>query len=94
MTVYKYYAVIEREKLDQTGAFIVSFPDLENVFTDADTLTGAVSNSHDVLRTMLREMEQDGDKIPTASKPDAIQLPEGASLVLIEVDTDTFSEAV
>jgi len=94
MTVYKYYAVIEREKIDQTGCYIVSFPDLENVFTDAETLTGAVEYSHQVLRTMLAEMEQDGDDIPNASKPEDIQLPEGASLVLIEVDTDSFSEAV
>lgn len=94
MTLYKYYAVIEREKNDGTGSYIVSFPDLENVFTDADTLTDAVNNAHDVLGDMLSEMETDGDKIPTASKPEAIQLPEGASLVLIEVDTDSFSEAV
>ena len=92
MTLYKYYAVIEREKNDGTGSYIVSFPDLENVFTDAETLSGAVNNAHDVLGDMLAEMEQDGDKIPTSSKPEDIQLPEGASLVLIEVDTETDSK--
>ena len=93
MTVYKYYAVIEREKVDQTGAYIVSYPDLENVFTDAETLIDAISNAHDVLETMLAEMEQDGDNVPTPSKAEdvKVRLPEGASLIYIEVDTESDS---
>jgi len=91
MTMYRYYAVIEREKMDATGAFIVSFPDLDNVFTDADTLTGAVQNAEDVLFTMLEEMENDGDIMPAPSKADVLKskLPEGASLIYIEVDTES-----
>lgn len=87
MTVYKYYALIEKEKLDQSGDFIVDFPDLENVFTDSDSLLGAVQNAHDVLVGMLRVMEEDGDVIPPASPVNKIKVPEGASLVLVEVDT-------
>ncbi len=35
MAMYKYYAVIEKEKVDGSGCYIVSFPDVENFFTDA-----------------------------------------------------------
>lgn len=94
MTKYKYYSIIEREKDDGSDAYIVSFPDLENVFTDAETLNDAVINAQDVLRTMLREMEKDGEDIPTPSKADGIPLPDEASLVLIEVDTGNYREAI
>ena len=91
--MYKYYAVIEREKIDETGCYIVSFPDLDNVYTDAETLVGAVQNAEDVLATMLEEMEHDGDTIPAPSKAEDLKLPVNASLVLIEVNTD-LDEAV
>lgn len=87
MTVYKYYALIEKEKLDQSSDFIVDFPDLENVFTDSDSFVGALKNAHDVLRSMLKVMEEDGDVIPPASSAIKIKIPEGASLALIEIDT-------
>lgn len=91
--MYKYYAVIEKEKLDQTGCFIVSFPDIENCFTDAETLVDAVQNAHDVLGLMMTDYEDEGN-VPPASKPEDIKLPTGSSLVLIEIDTDEYREAV
>jgi antitoxin HicB len=35
-----------------------------------------------------------GEPIPAVSKAEDIELPDGASLVLIQVDTDNFREAV
>ncbi|WP_318243477.1 type II toxin-antitoxin system HicB family antitoxin [Fictibacillus norfolkensis] len=71
---------------------MVSFPDIDNCFTDADTLTGAVEYAQDVLGLMLSEMEKDGEVIPVPSKSDTIKVPEGASLVMIQIDTDNFRE--
>lgn len=90
MAVYKFYAVFE--KVDE--AVIVTFPDLENVYTDGETLIDAMSNAYDVLETMLVEMEQDGEVIPPASKTEDLKgkLPEGASLIYIEVDTEIDSK--
>ncbi|WP_303984739.1 type II toxin-antitoxin system HicB family antitoxin [Niallia circulans] len=90
MAVYKFYAVFE--KVDE--AVIVTFPDLENVYTDGETLIDAMSNAYDVLETMLVEMEQDGEVIPPASKAEDLKgkLPEGASLIYIEVDTEIDSK--
>lgn len=92
MTMYKYYAVIERDKLE-SGSYIVTFPDIENCYTDSDTLSGAVANAEDVLGLMMTDYEEEGN-IPPASKPGDIQLNEGASLVLIEINTDEYREAV
>ncbi|GLY12503.1 type II toxin-antitoxin system HicB family antitoxin [Pseudobacillus badius] len=98
MTMYKYYAVIEKdlEELKESSreCFTVSFPDLENVFTDGETLPQAVELAHDVLGSMLAVMEEKGRDIPAPSKAENIELPEGASLVLIEVDTKEFNEEV
>jgi antitoxin HicB len=90
MAVYKFYAMIEKED----GVFVVSFPDLENCFTDGETLPEAVEMAEDALGSLLSVMEDDGDHIPAPSKAEDIELPDGASLVLITVDTDDYREPV
>lgn len=95
MAMYRYYAIIEKEKLDKTGCFIISFPDLENVFSDAETMQQAVQNAHDVLGSMLSVMEEDGDEIPPPSSADKLKekVSEGGSLVLVEVETEQYTQA-
>lgn len=90
MAIYKYYAVIEKED----GGYIVSFPDLENCYTQGDTLSEAVVMAEDVLGLLLSVEEEEGKLLPKASPAKDLKLPEGASLVLIEVNTDDFREAV
>ncbi|WP_407708550.1 type II toxin-antitoxin system HicB family antitoxin [Bacillus altitudinis] len=95
MAMYRYYALIEKEKLDNTGCYIISFPDLENVFSDAETMQDAVQNAHDVLGSMLSVMEEDGDEIPQPSPADKLkeQVKEGGSLILVEVETEHYTQA-
>lgn len=90
MTVYKYYAVIHQDE----DAFIVDFPDIENCFTDGETLAHAVEMAHDALGLLLSVEEDDNTPIPKASSAKDIDFPEGASLVLIEVNTDDFRESL
>lgn len=90
MAVYSYYSLIEK---DEDGAFIVTFPDLDNVFTDGSTLKEAVEMAEDVLGLMLGYAEDQGETLPTASKAGDILVPEGVSLVLITVDTDKYKES-
>jgi antitoxin HicB len=92
MSMYKYYCIIE--KVEDEGIYSVSFPDIENCFTDGRTLPEAVEMAEDVLGTMLSYHEEKGDVIPAPSKAEDIELPDGASLVLITVNTDNFREAV
>lgn len=90
MTMYKYYAVITKEE----DCYFVQFPDLENVFTDGNSLSDAIAQAEDVLGLMLSDAEERQERIPVASPPQVITVPEGASLVLIETDTDEYLRAV
>jgi len=47
--IFKYYAVVEQEG----GSLSVSFPDLENCFTDGETVSQAVVMAEDVNGKML-----------------------------------------
>lgn len=94
MTMYKYYAVIEKikEEGDKDYSYIVDFPDFENIFTDGETLQDAVVQAEDVLALMLSYMEDKQNTIPDPSSVEQLKdkVPQGASLVLIEVDTDEY----
>jgi len=91
MAVYQFYALIQKDEED--GGYIVTFPDLENCFTYGETLVEAVEMAEDVLLTMLDYMEEIGEDIPVASSVEKLKelLPSGASLVNIEIDTDTLT---
>lgn len=88
MAVHKFYCLIHEED----NSFIVTFPDLENVFTQGDDLKEAIEMAEDVLGNMLAIMEEDGEDIPAPSPVKAIEVPEGASLILVEVNTDEYKE--
>lgn len=86
MAVYKYYSLIHKED----NAFIVNFPDLDGCYTDGRTLGEAIEMAEDVLGGWLLLSEKQGEAVPDPSAPDAIAVPDGASLILITVDTDKF----
>ncbi|WP_238988502.1 type II toxin-antitoxin system HicB family antitoxin [Peribacillus frigoritolerans] len=73
---------------------MVSFPDLENCYTDGRTLVEAVAMAEDVLGTMLSYHEDERTAIPAPSKADDLKATvlEGVSLVLITINTDNFRE--
>ncbi|ANB59517.1 type II toxin-antitoxin system HicB family antitoxin [Anoxybacteroides amylolyticum] len=91
MAVYQFYAIIQ--KVEEDDCYIVTFPDLDNCFTQGYTLVEAVEMAEDVLLTMLDYMEDVGEDIPAASSVEKLKdiLPNGASLVNIEIDTDTLT---
>ncbi|MBB5355249.1 putative RNase H-like HicB family nuclease [Anoxybacillus mongoliensis] len=91
MAVYQFYAIIQKDEED--GGYIVTFPDLDNCFTYGETLVEAVEMAEDVLLTVLDYMEEIGEDIPIASSVEKLKglLPSGASLVSIEIDTDTLT---
>jgi predicted RNase H-like HicB family nuclease len=88
MAVYNFYSIIHQED----GVFAVTFPDLENCLTYGDTLDEAVEMAHDALLGRLTIFEDFEHKIPEPSKAEDIQLPEGARLILVEVNTDDLRE--
>lgn len=86
MAMYKFYAVLEPT---DEGNILVTFPDLENVFTQGEDLKDAVDMAEDALGMMLADMEENNEQIPPASPVESLKVPQGASVVLIETDTDT-----
>jgi antitoxin HicB len=52
-----------------SGGFVVTFRDLENVFTEGDTLEEALLNAQEVLDMLLMDMTLDEIEIPDPSKP-------------------------
>lgn len=50
--------------------------------------------AEDFLVLMLTDYEDDGKQLPPPSPVTALAVPDGASLVLIEVNTNKFRKAV
>jgi len=78
---YLYPALFEPG--EQSG-FVVSFPDLPGCLTEGDTLEEAVHMAKDALALHLFGMESDGDLIPPPTAPQAIHIPEGGFISLVE----------
>ena len=68
-------------------SIIVTFPDLEDTFTDGTTMEEAFENAEDVLNLMLWNREEEKDDIPMPSSPEQITVPQGATLAMIKADT-------
>jgi hypothetical protein len=51
-------------------SIIVTFPDLEDTFTDGATMQEAFENAEDVLNLMLWNREEEKDDIPMPSSPE------------------------
>lgn len=84
MPMYKYYGLFEKA----TEGYTVSFPDLEGCITEGDNLPDAVACAEEALGGYLSVCEKFNDVIPAPSKAKDISLAEGASLILVEVNTD------
>nr|WP_232337112.1 type II toxin-antitoxin system HicB family antitoxin [Lysinibacillus timonensis] len=90
MAIYKYYSIIQW--CDEDHNFMVDFPDIENVFTDGDTLHEAIMMAEDVLGSTLTYNEDENLPFNPPSPAKDIQVPDGASLILITVNTDDFRD--
>ena len=80
---YVYPALFAKED----ESIIVTFPDLEDTFTDGATMQEAFENAEDVLNLMLWNREEEKDDIPMPSSPEQITVPQEATLAMIKADT-------
>lgn len=90
MPIYKYYGLFSH---DEDGVS-VSFPDLKGCLTYGDDLKESIEMAQDALGGYLLVSEMDNDDIPAPSPAKAIQVPEGNSLIFVEVNTDDLRKAV
>ena len=80
---YTYVCTIE----DDDGKFFVQFPDLENVFTEGDTMEQAMELAADVLPMMLCGMEDKKEVIPIATPIGKVKAENGQALAVVCADT-------
>jgi len=85
MASYVYPAIFEPD--EEAGGYCVYFPDLENVFTQGDTLMCAMEMAQDALCLMLYDMEKKGVEIPSASKTSDLTAKPGNIVNLVACDT-------
>ena len=71
----------------EDDSIIVTFPDLDDTFTDGATMQEAFENAEDVLNLMLWNREEEKKEIPLPSPPKQITVPQGATLAMIKADT-------
>lgn len=83
MQKFKYYAVIIPDLED--GGYLVQFPDLENVYTEGETLLESVKHAEEVLESMLEVMIDYNDKFNPPSPVSNLKIEEGESLIAVEV---------
>ena len=79
---YSYPCIITLDKED--GIYYVNFPDLEDCFTDGDTLEEALYNAQDVLGLVLYSKEENGIEI-NPQKNDFIATKENQALSYVSV---------
>lgn len=79
---YSYPCIITLDKED--GIYYVNFPDLEDCFTDGDTLEEALYNAQDVLGLVLYSKEENGIEI-NPPKNDFIETKENQALSYVSV---------
>ena len=71
----------------EDDGIIVTFPDLDDTFTDGATMQEAFENAEDVLNLMLWNREEEKEVIPPPSSPEQVSMPQGATLAMIKADT-------
>ena len=79
---YSYPCIITLDKED--GIYYVNFPDLDDCFTDGDTLEEALYNAQDVLGLVLYSKEENGIEI-NPPKNDFIETKENQALSYVSV---------
>jgi antitoxin HicB len=84
MAKYIFPAVFNQE---DDGSFSVSFPDIDNCYSQGDDLQDAYEMAEDVLCLILYKMEENNENIPTPSNPRDIQVNDTSFVAIIGADT-------
>ena len=86
MRKYHYPALF----LSETDGFSISFPDLPGCHTQGNDLEEAFEMAEDALTLYLYQLEEMGDRLPTASV--IKETPENSVVYVISADTMAYRE--
>jgi predicted RNase H-like HicB family nuclease len=70
----------------EEGGFWVSFPDIPECLTEGDDMQKAYEMAVEALGLSLTYMDEHGETIPEASKPQDIEVEEDGFLIVVEFD--------
>lgn len=83
MASYIYPAVFHA---NDDGSYTVIFPDLPGCITEGKNLENALSMAQDALHAWMEYTVENGDPIPTASNPKAVQVSDAEFVNLIRTE--------
>lgn len=75
---------------EESGAFTVTFPDVEGCITCGENMDQAYEMSIQALGLVLSYMEDNKEPIPKPSLPQNIQLNPGEFLIIVEFDMEAY----
>lgn len=76
----------------EEGGYLVTFPDIDNVFTDGDTKEEAIENASDALNLMLYHTKL--EDIPAPTDINELKAPKGGFLSFVLADLDKYQETI
>ena len=83
MAKYVYPASFKPEN----EGYSITFPDLENCFTQGENMADGLEAAADALCLALYDMEESGQAIPAASDLKAVKVEQGELVTLVMCDT-------
>lgn len=84
MSKYIYPAIFTQEN---DGGYSITFPDIENCYTQGDDLQDGYDMANDILCLTLYRIEEKGFEIPEPSNPKSVQADSNSFVTLISADT-------
>ena len=68
----------------ENKGYCVTFPDLPGCITEGNSLEEALQMAKEALELHLYGMEEDGDEIPSPTRPEKVEIPENGFIAVIE----------
>ncbi len=86
------YPAIFKPFTDQSGGYVVEFPDLPGCVTEGKDLEQAIEMGIDAASGWILGELEDGEKIPQASDYSEIAVEKGCMINMLLLDLDTYEE--
>lgn len=86
------YPAVFRPFTDQSGGYVVEFPDLPGCVTEGKDLEQAIEMGIDAASGWILGELEDGEKIPPASAYSEITVENGCMINMLLLDIDAYEE--
>ena len=86
------YPAVFKPFSDNSGGYVVEFPDLPGCVTEGKTLEDAIEMGMDAACGWILGELEDGEQIPKASEYKNVIVEEGAMVNMLLLDIDSYAE--